>query len=100
MSATKNQVFTFDPEAITAGLFKKLEGIESKLDTILSGNKDNNEIEVDWITAKKFMELLSIKSFNTLYKLLDKGMSFKKVSNKIYIHKDEIKKYFSGAYNE
>lgn len=99
MKQAEKQVYVYDPD-MAIGLTKKLEGIEAKLDRILSGNKEANEIEVDWIPAKKIMELLSIKSMNTLYKLLERGMNSRKVSNKIYVHKDEIKKYFSGAYND
>ncbi|MBD8491088.1 hypothetical protein IFO69_20205 [Echinicola sp. CAU 1574] len=85
-----------DPKSLS----NKFRIIEDKLDQLLSKESSFKEQDlVEYITAKKFMELVDMKSYNTLYKFFDRGMQHKKIMGKYYIHKNEIKKYFAGEFN-
>jgi hypothetical protein len=95
MSESAPTLIAVDPNA--------LRGIESKLDQILSERSNSRESEsVEWITRKSFMDSVSIKAYNTFYKIESKiPESLKReINGKNYVHRDCIKKYFEGAFNE
>nr|MBI1230125.1 hypothetical protein [Cytophagales bacterium] len=84
-------------------LEEKLDLVNQKLDKILSSkDKSQNDIMVDWITSKAFMETVSIKAFSSFYNILDRipEAMKKKVGGKIYVHRDTIRKYFEGAFTD
>lgn len=91
---TPKTLIAIDPEA--------LQGIEQKLDQILSMNpKNSTEENLEWITNKKFMEQVSIRAYNTLYKIRDKMPDSLKreINGKQYIHRDAVKRYFQGEFS-
>lgn len=93
MTESAKTLLIMDPEAI--------EGLHKKLDEILSQRSSSSEVqESEWITGKKFMELVSIKAYNTFYNILDKipASHQRKIGGKIYVHKETIRNYFEGAY--
>ena len=99
MMQTEKTLLVFDPDQIK----RSFQSLENKLDQILSERSGiKQEDPVEWITAKKFMEMVSIKAYNTFYKFMDKMPDelTRKINGKIYVHRDTIRKYFEGAYNE
>ncbi len=91
---SEKTLIAIDPEA--------LKGIERKLDEILRLNpKVPIRDEVEWMTNKKFMEDVSIKAYNTFYKIRDKmpASLTREINGKQYIHRDAVKKYFQGEFS-
>lgn len=81
---------------------KELNELNKKLDKLLSNNSNfSNASEVEWITSKKFMELVSIKAPSSFYLILDKMPERlkKKIGGKIYVHKDTVRLYFENQFN-
>ncbi len=94
MTENTRTLIAIDPEA--------LEGIERKLDQILSMNpKTPIKEPVEWITNKKFMEDVSIRAYNTFAKIRDKMPDSMKreINGKQYIHREAVKSYFEGKFN-
>jgi len=96
MTESTNQKIVFDPYEWNKDIRVKLQEIDSKLEMML---KKEKQIVVEWITFKKFMEVTEIKGRNTLSNKLDR-MKHKRLNGRIFIHKDEIKKYYDGEYND
>ncbi len=91
---TPKTLIAIDPEA--------LQGIEQKLDQILSMNpKKSIEDPVEWITNKKFMEQVSIRAYNTFARVRDKMPDSLKreINGKQYIHREAVKRYFQGEFS-
>jgi len=91
---TAKTLIAIDPEA--------LQGIEQKLDQILSMNpKKSIEDPVEWITNKKFMEQVSIRAYNTFARVRDKMPDSLKreINGKQYIHREAVKRYFQGEFS-
>jgi hypothetical protein len=94
MNVNSKTLIAIDPEA--------LQGIERKLDQILSMNpKSQIHDPVEWITNKKFMEEISVRAYNTFVKIRDKmPESLKReINGKHYINREAIKKYFQGEFS-
>jgi hypothetical protein len=94
MTENTKTLIAIDPEA--------LQGIEKKLDEILSMNaKGQIKDPVEWITNKKFMEDVSIRAYNTFAKIRDKMPDTLKreINGKQYIHREAVKKYFQGEFS-
>jgi len=95
MSGSAQTLIAVDAEA--------LNGIHEKLDRILSERSSAHKAEpVEWITRKDFMDSVSIKSYNTFYRIEAKIPDEMKaeINGKNYVHRDCIKKYFQGAFND
>lgn len=91
---TPKTLIAIDPEA--------LQGIEQKLDQILSMNPNKSiEDPVEWITNKKFMEQVSIRAYNTFARVRDKMPDSLKreINGKQYIHREAVKRYFQGEFS-
>jgi len=91
---TPKTLIAIDPEA--------LQGIEQKLDQILSmrPQKQSDDL-VEWITNKKFMEQVSIRAYNTFARIRDKMPDSLKreINGKQYIHREAVHKYFQGDFS-
>jgi len=94
MTQSAKTLIAIDPEA--------LQEIERKLDQILAEKPaQNSKPELEWLPNKKFMEEVSIKSYNTFCKIRDKMPEdlTREINGKHYIHREAVKKYFQGEFS-
>lgn len=82
---------------------REINSLRESLEKSQSDKSTNqNDLTVDWITSKKWMGTVDMKSYTSFYTVLDRMPDDMKtkVGGRIYVHKDTIRKYFEGAYTD
>lgn len=93
-----NSVPTFDRlPAFVLGLSQKIDGIEKKIDMLLSAPKDGLIDRHELLNIKQASELIG-KTVGTIYTLTsDNKIPFSKRGNKLYFFKDELLEWIKNG---